>query len=369
MKNIGDFVVDREAFAAVLSLAAAAADRGSTVPVLSHALLEAAGDRVTVAGTDLELSIRCSCAARVKMAGGAAVPVKRLYDYVRLLADGDLRVQFQENFSTVLTSTSGRMRIAGMSQESFPALPAMPDAVAEIAAATLVRLVAQTEFAISAEVSRFTVGGALLEIAGEQATMIATDGHRLAWARGAAEDVERPLRVIVPKKALTELAKLSTGAQDEDRFRIAADDNHLYFAIGDRVLTTRLLTGQFPDYTRVLPNESGHTVALHREPLKAALSRAMLFADERSRAVRVQLTAGATQIFASAVEWGEAEEVVSSAPGVDLEIGFNAGYLLDFLRSVSTEQVELRVTDGKSAGELRPMGDAGYRYVVMPMRV
>jgi DNA polymerase-3 subunit beta len=178
---------------------------------------------------------------------------------------------------------------------------------------------------------------------------------------------------LVPKKAMAEIVKLADESPAGSKAVFAGDENHLFFQFGDRLLITRKLTGNFPDYERVLPKDNVHQAKLNRDEIRSAIERVAQFADERSRAIRVQFAAGEVKIFSSSVETGESEESVSSEyAGPEMEIGFNAQYLLDFLRATSQEQVAFELKDQKSAGEMRPIGGADgehYRYVVMPMRI
>ena len=162
----------------------------------------------------------------------------------------------------------------------------------------------------------------------------------------------------------------------QEPIRFAGDDNHLFFEFGPRLLITRKLTGNFPDYERVLPQDNTNISRISKDEVKAAIERVAQFADERSRAIRVQFTTGEVRIFSSSLETGESEESVPSEySGPDLEIGFNAQYLLEFLRAVPQDQVSFSLKDQKSAGELQPVHGAEntdpeqYRYVVMPMRI
>jgi DNA polymerase-3 subunit beta len=204
--------------------------------------------------------------------------------------------------------------------------------------------------------------------------MVATDGHRLAYVENAGPtNSSKIFRALVPKKAMAEIVKLADESGPEGKALFAGDENHLFFQFGDRLLITRKLTGNFPDYERVLPKDNVHLAKLNRDEIRSAIERVAQFADERSRAIRVQFTAGEVKIFSSSVETGESEESVPSEyGGPDMEIGFNAQYLLDFLRATSQEQVAFELKDQKSAGELRPVDDGTqdhYRYVVMPMRI
>ncbi|HLH18373.1 MAG TPA: DNA polymerase III subunit beta [Bryobacteraceae bacterium] len=359
-----------------LSLSQGVVEKKTTIPILSNVLIETAGDRITLTATDLELGIRCVCPARVKKEGAGTVPAKKLLDYVRLLPEGDLTMKFLENHWASITSGRSRTRIAGMSRESFPELPEMPPAIAEIPVKTLASMIARTSFAISMEESRFTLNGALLLIRPEGLTMVATDGHRLAYVQAPPEQnggAAAQFRALIPKKAMGELSKLADDAGEDAKAVFSGDDNHLYFQVGQRLLITRKLTGNFPDYERVLPKDHALMAKLQKDEIKSAIERVAQFADERSRAIRVQFTNGEVRVFSSSVETGESEESVPSEySGPDLEIGFNATYLLDFLRAIPQDAVAFELKDQKSAGEMRPAGDAvadQYRYVVMPMRI
>jgi DNA polymerase-3 subunit beta len=371
-----EFTVSKADLVRELSLSQGVVEKKTTIPILSNVLLEASDERVTLTATDLELGIRCSCPARVKKEGAGTVPARKLLDYVRLLPEGDVNMKFLENHWASITAGRSKTRIAGMSRESFPELPQMPEKIAELPVKLLASMIARTSFAISMEESRFTLNGALLLMRPEGLTMVATDGHRLAFVQALPAEsgqVDQQFRALVPKKAMAELVKLSDEAGDGAMAIFAGDDNHLFFQVGHRLLITRKLTGNFPDYERVLPKDHGLTAKLQKDEIRAAIERVAQFADERSRAIRVQFTNGEVRVFSSSVEMGESEESVNSEyQGPDLEMGFNAQYLLDFLRAIPQDGVAFELKDQKSAGEMRPAGDHipdQYRYVVMPMRI
>jgi DNA polymerase III subunit beta len=371
-----EFTVSKSELVRELSLSQGVVEKKTTIPILSNVLIEASDDRITLTATDLELGIRCSCPARVKKEGSGTVPARKLLDYVRLLPEGDITMKFLENHWAAITAGRSRTRIAGMSRESFPELPSMPQPLAELPVKLLAAMISRTSFAISMEESRFTLNGALLLMKPEALTMVATDGHRLAYVQAPLPEgasVLQQFRALVPKKALAELLKLSDGAADDAKATFAGDDNHLFFQVGGRLLITRKLTGNFPDYERVLPKDHSLSAKLKKDEIRAAIERVAQFADERSRAIRVQFLEGEVRVFSSSLEMGESEESVTSEyQGPELEIGFNAQYLLDFLRSIPQDGVSFELKDQKSAGEMRPVGDGlaeQYRYVVMPMRI
>ncbi len=371
-----EFTVSKADLVRELSLSQGVVEKKTTIPILSNVLIEAVGDRIILTATDLELGIRCSCPARVKKEGSGTVPARKLLDFVRLLPEGDVNIKFLDNHWASITAGRSRTRIAGMSRESFPELPQMPAKIADLPVKTIASMIARTQFAISTEESRFTLSGALLLLSPGALTMVATDGHRLSYVQTKAElgQVDANFRALIPKKAMGELVKLADGADGENaKANFSGDDNHLFFEVGHRLLITRKLTGNFPDFERALPKDHHLTAKLQKNDLRAAIERVAQFADERSRAIRVQFSKDEVKIFSSSVEMGESEETVTSEyEGPDLEIGFNAQYLLDFLRAIAPDQVSFELKDQKSAGELRPFGEGitdTYRYVVMPMRI
>lgn len=370
-----EFTVSKSDLVRELNLSQGVVEKKTTIPILSNVLLEATGDRLFLTATDLELGIRCSCPARIQKEGAGTIPAKRLLDYARLLPEGDVQVKFGDNQWASLTCGRSRTRIAGMSRESFPELPEMPPVLAEIPVSILASMIAKTIFAISAEESRFTLNGALLVLKEQGLTMVSTDGHRLAMVESETEvaGLTGTYRALLPKKAMGEIVKLAGDAGDT-MLRFSGDDNHLFFEIGQRLLLSRKLTGNFPDYERVLPKDQPHCVKMQRDDLRSSIERVSQFADERSRAIRLSIQPGETKVFSSISETGESEESIPvEYDGGSLEIGFNAQYMLDFMRAVSEESVSFHFKDPNSAGEMRPVtesqGNNRYRYIVMPMRI
>ena len=184
-----EFTVAKTDLVRELSLSQGVVEKKTTIPILSNVLLEAKNDRLALTATDLELGIRCSCPAKVKKEGSGTIPARKLLDYVRLLPDADLTIKFLENHWASLVCGRSRTRIAGMSRESFPELPQMPETIAEIPVKMLASMISRTSFAISLEESRFTLNGALLLLKPDATTMVATDGHRLAY--GLFDPVEK----------------------------------------------------------------------------------------------------------------------------------------------------------------------------------
>jgi DNA polymerase-3 subunit beta len=349
-------------------------ERKTTIPILSNYLFEAAGDKLSLTATDLDLSLRTSCNAKVKKEGACTIPARKLYDYVKLLPDADITIRLLENHWVSIRCGRSNTKMVGMARSNFPGLPVFPSAgVIRIPAAVLRSMIAKTGFAIASEESRYTLNGALMVLKPESITMVATDGHRLAHVERSGEKFEGvsgEMKTLIPKKAMDELKSLLDS--DVETIDFAKDESTLFFRVGPRLLTSRQLTGQFPNYEAVLPKDISKSIALHGEELGAAIARVAQFADERSRAVRLRLEKGELKISASSTETGESEDSIEVAyDGEPMAIGFNAQYLLDFIKATGSCEVKLELKDAQSAGQLRPAEaeDYKYRYIVMPMRI
>jgi DNA polymerase III subunit beta len=358
-----------------LSATQGVVERKTTIPILSNYLFEAGGDRLSLTATDLDLSLRTSCTAKVKKEGSCTIPARKLHDYVKLLPDADITIKLLENHWVSIRCGRSNTKMVGMARSNFPSLPAFPTAgVVKIPAQVLRAMIARTGFAIANEESRYTLNGALMVLKPESITMVATDGHRLAHVERNGEKFEGvsgELKTLVPKKAMDELKSL-VDATDVETIEFAKDESTLFFRIGPRLLTSRQLTGQFPNFEAVLPKDNNRSVTLHGEDLAAAISRVAQFADERSRAVRLKLEKGELKLSASSTETGESEDTIETDyNGEPLTIGFNAQYVTDFLKATGAGDVRLELKDAQSAGQLRPAEgeDYKYRYIVMPMRI
>jgi DNA polymerase III subunit beta len=357
-----------------LELTQGVVERKTTIPILSNLLCEAKGSHLYITATDLELSIRTSCEAKVKKEGAGTIPAKKLHDLVRLLPEEEIKFKLLENHWVQVTCDRKTYKLVGMSKDNFPALPAFPNSLIKIPVSLIADLIAKTTFAISLEESRYTLNGALLVLKPGSVTMVATDGHRLAMAETdhKFEGFSAETRVLIPKKAMTEIQRLAGEAADGDTVDFGQDESHLFFQFGPRLLTSRKLTGQFPNYEAVLPRDVSKTVVLERAELQDALRRVSQLADQRSHAVKFMLAKEGLEISASSPEYGEAKEAIEKEfKGEPIAIGFNAQYLLDFLSATADGPISFELKDEQSAGQLRPITDESsrYRYVVMPMRI
>lgn len=370
-----EFSVSQTELFKELNLTQGVVERKTTIPILSNLLLEVSDSVLRVSATDLELAVHCRCPAKVKKEGAGTVPAKRLFEIVRSLPDAEIKFKVLENHWVQVTCERSSFKLVGMAKDNFPVLPVVPKPLAAMPAGVFTTMIHRTIFAISNEESRYTLNGALLLLKPESIAMVATDGHRLALIERQVEvaGLSNELRVLIPKKAMGELVKLLAEVEGEASVEVSKDESHLFFAVGTRVLISRMLTGQFPNYEAVLPRENNRVVELDKNLVTAAIRRVALLADERSRAIRFQVEKGRVEVFCSSGEYGEAHESLDAGYQSEaLQIGFNYQYLLDFLNVVGDGgKVLLELKDEQSAGQLRPGDEEAYRYryVVMPMRI
>jgi DNA polymerase-3 subunit beta len=346
-------------------------ERKNSIPILSNVLCEAKGSELRISATDLDVSLRCGCAAQVVKEGRVTLGAKKLHEIARALPDSDVHLKLLEDAWTEIRCERSRFKVAGLPAEDFPSLPEVHRGKGtEVPAEVLRALLARTSFAITAEDARYYLAGALLLLEKDGASMVSTDGHRLSYARSKASlPVREPVRALVPRKAIGELTRLLEG---EETATFQEVDNHLVFGVGGRVLASKKIEGQFPAFEKVISVSGDKVVKLPREALTAAIRRVSLLSSERSRAVRLGLESGQLDLKAQSPDLGEARESLSvDYDGQAVEIGFNAQYLLDFLAVAGTESVELQLRDAESQGLLQPAGEAAveHRYVVMPMRL
>jgi DNA polymerase-3 subunit beta len=369
------FSLNKSALLRELNLLQGVVEKKNTIPILSNVLIEAVNESlISLTATDLDVSLYTECAADVNRPGSIVLQARKLYDIVRNLPDADINFTREENDWVRITCGAAEFKIIGQAKADFPAIPQLNQGGLTIPATSLNNLISRTIHAITQEESRYALNGSLFMITEGVLQMVSTDGHRLALAASkleqAAGDQEDQVKVIIPKKALNEMVKLTAGSDDALEF--AKDDNHLYFKLGRRQLTSRMLAGQFPNYELVLPKNNDKVVPLNADKITQAIKRAALMADERSHGIKFELNDGKLNITSQSADVGEAREVIPiDYNGDKLTIGFNAQYLLDFFNVVSADEVVFEFKDEQSPALMRPAADGqyDYKYVVMPMRL
>ena len=369
-----EFTISKTSLQKELGLVQGTVEKKNTIPALSNILIESVGDgTIRVTGTDLDVTLRCETEAEIKTPGSMCVGARKLFDIARVLPDAPVSFRKEENNWATVKCERSNFRIAGIDKDNFPEVPSFKSAPVKLNAGVFKTLIDRTIFAITLEESRYTLSGAKFMLNKSGARMVTTDGHRLAYVerKDLGEGVpSEEIDVLIPRKTLAELTKLTSSFEGE--IGLGADENHIYFEVGPRLLISRTLTGQFPNYDMVMPKTNDKKAEFDSASLGQAIRRVALMADDRSHAIRFHLTPGSLHISSQTAEEGEARETVTTEySGEETEIGFNAAYLQDFLNVLSDGTVAFEFKDGNSQAQLRPASDDGYdyRYVVMPMRL
>ena len=368
------FVVSKQNLQKELGYVQGVVEKKNTIPVLSNILIESVGEgTIRLTGTDLDVTIRCDMDAEdIKTPGSICVQARKLFEIARLLPDAPVTFKKEANDWVTVTCDKSRFKMVGVSKEAFPEVPSFKSAPTKIPAGVIKAFIDRTIFAITQEESRYTLSGAKFMLDDKGARMVTTDGHRLAYVekKGVSKDGSDSIETLIPRKTLAELTKLTAG--EEGDISLGMDENHIFFEVGTRLLISRMLHGQFPNYEMVMPKNNDKEVQFDSGLLNQAIRRVALMADERSHAIRFHLGANELVISSQNAEEGEANETIQTDyTGDETDIGFNAQYLQEFLNVVGDSAVKFEFKDGNSQAQLRPAdgGDYDYKYIVMPMRI
>src|SRR4029079_5548833 len=305
--------------------------------------------------------------------GAICVQAKKLFEIARLLPDAPVSFKKEENDWVTVKCDRARFKLVGVARDAFPEVPSFKSAPTKITANVLKTFIDRTIFAITQEESRYTLSGAKFVLDETSAKMVTTDGHRLAYVERknvTKNGDQQTIDTLIPRKTLAELTKLTAGF-DED-ISLGVDENHIYFEIGTRLLISRMLYGQFPNYEMVMPKNNDKMVEFESSLLNLAIRRVALMADERSHAIRFHLEPNQLVISSQNAEEGEANETLQTEyAGEETDIGFNAQYLQEFLNVIGDAKIAFEFRDGNSQAQLQPAEKAeyDYKYVVMPMRI
>ena len=354
-------------------------EKRNSMPILANVLMSASnkgkdGEQLQLAATDLEVGIQSSHEAKVTTAGGVTVSAKKLFEIVRELPDEDIHLEATANGYLNIKCARSNFTLAGTSTEEYPTLPNFtPGKTASVEAAVLSLMIERTMYAASVDETRYNLNGVYLEVLDQpgRIRMVATDGHRLATVdRTLSED---PLGlengVIIPRKGLGELKKL-VDEDDADQIDLAFDGNNGLARKGKVTLVMRLIEGEFPNYSQVLPKKIERNIVIPGEDLIRALRRVALLSSERSKAVKLEFTDGRLTISSSNPDLGDArEELDIDFAGDDITIGFNAKYLLDALSTLKAKEVRFGLQNELAPAQFVPTDDDDTLAVVMPMRV
>ena len=368
--------IERAALLKAVSQSQSVVERRNTIPILANVLIEAEGDTASFRATDLDIEVVDKTAAVVERPGATTVSAVTLHEIVRKLPDGALVQLSDDGTSGRLEVNAGRssFQLATLPREDFPVMTSSEySANFSAKAPDLRRLFDKSKFAISTEETRYYLNGVYMHVAqgedGPALRCVATDGHRLARVdMPLPQGAENMPGVIVPRKTVGELRKLLD--DDEMSIAVSVSETKVRFATPDITLTSKVIDGTFPDYTRVIPMGNTRRMEVDASEFAKAVDRVATVSSERSRAVKLSLDEDRLILSVNAPDSGAAEEELAVAYGDEkLEIGFNAKYLLEIASQVDRENAVFLFNSSGDPTLMREGNDTSAVYVVMPMRV
>ncbi len=375
-------VVSKKELLRVLARCQGVADKKSTMPVLGNVLLETGDAGLRLSATDLVLAVTGTLEADIKKPGSIAVGAKDVFERVRMMPDGQIALEADDNSTLVIRAMTSARRytIHGVPGEEFPALPhASEGEWIEVEAAVLSRLIATTYFSISTDETRLHLSSALFELEDNRLRMVTTDGHRLSKMEIRAPQVAGEASMLIPLKGILELRRLCdeavSDAKDDGspKIRLLKSGPNVHAELAGFRFSVKLVDAQFPPYQQVIPAQSESAVRAPRQALSDALKAVSLAASDRTGGVKVTLASGALRVESESPEAGEGfDEIAVDYDGPGLTMGLNAKYFLDVLSAVTDDEVVLGMSGELDPAVIRPGGEASdrdYLAVVMPMRI
>ena len=387
-----NFDVDKKELLKGLVLVQSIAGRKTTLPILSHVLMELNQDFLYLTGTDLETGIREGLPANGRQEGKASVSAKKLYEIVRELPDETIHIEKKENHWVIIKCGKSTFNLAGLDPEEFPSLPAYKEEYfSKIPSRVLTEMIEKTVFAASNEESRYHLNGIFFFQAKQGGKdvlrMVATDGHRLALIHREGYRIRGIEKgIILPKKGVLELKKILGEKAGEEQIEIYFDGTHGFLRIGKSLMILRLIDGEFPEYEQVIPKENDKRVKMEREKIYACLRRISTMASDRVEGIKVSLKKNVLEGSTFNQDYGDAREEVDVVyEGAPLEVGFNARYLIEALNVVDTSEVWMELKDEGSPAIMRPfsseasgvvpektsssVGSNDQLFIIMPMKI
>ena len=376
-----NFEIEKREFLRGLSLMQSVAGRKTTLPILSHILLEWEENLLFLTGTDLETGIREELISKVHQKGKASVSAKKLYEIVRELPDETIHIQKKDNQWITLQCGKSIFNLAGLDPEEFPSLPTYQEESFSKVSTRLIReMIEKTVFAASNEESRYHLNGVLLAQTkqGEKEIlrMVATDGHRLCLVDREDQKIRgvEEKGMIIPKKGVLEIRKIIGDRDEEGEMGIYFNATHGFFKMGKSLTVIRLIDGEFPEYEQVIPKGNDKKVVMAKERMYSSLKRVSTMASERIEGIKLALKKNCVEMFSTHQDFGDdKEEVEVVYEGPPLQVGFNARYLIEALNAIDAEEVFMELKDEGSPGILRPAtaasGVSGQFCIIMPMRL
>jgi DNA polymerase-3 subunit beta len=366
------FTISREKLQEGLAAVGASIPAKTTLPVLANILVETTERGIRLSGTDLDIAVSTEVAADIETAGAITIPAKKLTEIARELPPSPVKIAAVGEQRITLDCGRSHFKILGLPRDEFPSFPTVRfNESWRIRSGDLQKLIGHTSFAVSTEESRPILNGVLWELKPDSMRMVATNGHRLAKMEMPIKSSGAPAAdLIVPPKALEQIRRLFPA---DEELEIARGDNHLGFRSPFTAVYTRLIEGPYPNYDQVIPKDNDRVAVADKVALTSALKRMSVIASDQTHRIRLSFNTGLLRFSVQTPDLGEAtDELAVRYSGDQLDIGFNASYLLEILRYIPTEEVKLTFKAPERAATVEPEGwndVAAYLCLVMPLRL
>jgi DNA polymerase-3 subunit beta len=376
-----NFEIIKKEFIRGLGLMQGVAGRKTTLPILSHILLECDKNALSLTGTDLETGIREEIMVKTYQKGSASVSAKKLYEIVRELPEETIHIQKKDNQWITLQCGKSVFNLAGLDPEEFPSFPSYQEENFSNVSTRLFReMIEKTSFAASNEESRYHLNGILLaqikQGGKETLRMVATDGHRLSLFDRENQKIRgiEEKGIIIPKKGVLEVKKIIGDRDGEEEMGIYFNATHGFFKTGKSLTAIRLIDGEFPEYEQVIPKGNDQKIVMIKERMVSSLKRVSTMASERMEGVKFYFKKNSVEMSSTHQDFGDAQEEVEVAyEGPPLQVGFNARYLIEAFNVIDSEEVLMELKDEGSPGIIKPLSStAGFSNqicIIMPMRL
>jgi DNA polymerase III subunit beta len=371
-----EFRISKEIFMKALQRIQGIVEKRNTMPILSNALLEVQNDQLYITATDLEVGMRSSYPTRMIREGKITVSAKKLYEIVKEMPDEEIHFSTKENDWVEIVCGKARFNIVGLSSEEFPYFPKVKDeSFIVFNNGILSEMIEKTSYAICYDETKYNLNGVFIkaveENGGNVLKMVATDGHRLSVSQKNIEgsiSAELAKGVIFPKKGIFELKKMVE--EESTEIMLGFMDNSAVLKKGNTVVVMRLIDGEFPDYTKVIPQANDRNVQVSRDKFLHSLKRMSILSNEKFKGVKIEVNPEQMTISSNNPELGEArEEIEVDYEGNEISARFNAKYLIDVLSVMEDREVELKLKDELSPVIMKSAENDDFMAVIMPMRL
>lgn len=348
------------------------------LPILANILLKTEKGRLKLSATDLEMGVNVWVGGKIEKEGEITVLAKVINEFVSSLPPEKVNLDLKEN-NLIVSSAFSKSVFPTIAAADFPKIPGFPKKAAlSMPLSLFSQSVAQVAFAAATDEGRPILTGVLLKPENKGISLVATDGYRLSVKKLPTPNFQLPTNIIVPARALMEVSRIKGGEGEGKKEKkegvlqigLTEKENQIVFALPDLELSSRLIEGEFPDFTKIIPTETKTSITFDREEFLRAVRIASIFARESANIIKLKIEKGKLKISANSPQVGENESIIDiKTKGEDQEIAFNFRFLLDYLNSISSEQIALEMTGALNPGVFKPVGDESFLHIIMPVRV